>query len=80
MKHTAIIFLCFTFSSFLLLAQTKPDTVAREVRAANGSRAVVLAAGKAGTLSHNESLIDIYTAKSDKVCSLDLSSDDGEHG
>jgi hypothetical protein len=80
MKRTAITFLCLAFSSSLLFAQTKSDAAAREVRTANGARAVVLPAGKAGTQSHNESRIDIYTAKGDKVCSLDLSSDDGEHG
>ena len=80
MKRTAITFLCMAvFSPSLLIAQTKSDTTVREVRAANGARAVVLAAGKAGTPSHNGNRIEIYTAKSDKVCSLDLSSDDGEH-
>ena len=80
MKCTAIAFLCVTFSSSLLLGQTKSDANVREVRAANGARAIVVAAGKARMVSHNESRIDIYTAKSDKVCSLDMSSDDGEHG
>lgn len=81
MKRSAITFLCIAFfSSSLLIAQTKSTATVREVRAANGARAVVLAAGKAGMPTHNESKIDIYTAKSDKVCSLDLSSDDGQHG
>jgi hypothetical protein len=29
---------------------------------------------------HNESRIEIFTAKGDQVCSLDFSSDDGERG
>jgi hypothetical protein len=78
MKRRAITSVCIIFFSSLLSAQTKSDASAREVGAANGARAIVIAAGKAGTQSHNESSIDIYTAKGDKVCSLDLSSDDAE--
>src|SRR5450755_408139 len=80
MNRPAIAFLCLTFSSALLLAQSKSDATARGSRAPGGARAIVLAAGKAGTPSQNESRIEIFTAKGDKVCSLDFSSDDGEHG
>jgi len=80
MKRATIAFLCVAFSSSLLVSQTKSDATARESRAPGGARAVVLAAGKAGTPSRNESRIEIFTAKGDKVCSLDFSSDDGEHG
>jgi len=80
MKRTAITFLCITFSSSLLFAQTKSDAAARESRAPNGARAVVLPAGKPGTPSHSESRIEIFTAALDKKCSLDFSSDDGQHG
>ena len=80
MKRSVIAFFSIVFSSSLLLGQTKFAATAQESRAPDGARAVVLPAGNVGTPSHNESRIDIYTAKGDKVCSLDFSSDDGEHG
>jgi hypothetical protein len=80
MKRTAITFLCIISFSSLLPAQARSDATPRESRAPNGARAVVLPAGKPGTPSHNESRIEIFTAKGDQVCSLDVSSDDGEHG
>jgi hypothetical protein len=80
MNRAAIIFLCFAFSSSLLLAQTKLDATPRQIVSPDGKRAVVMPAGKPGTPSQRESLIEIFTSAFDKICSLDFSSDDGEHG
>ena len=80
MNRSAIAFFCLALSSSFLLAQTKLDGTARQIVSPDGKRAVVMPAGKPGTSSQRESLIEIFTSALDKICSLDFTSDDGEHG
>jgi hypothetical protein len=57
------------------LAQSVSKPTPRQYRASNGSRVVITSVGPRG-----ESHVDIYSRNLDKVCSLDYSSEDGEHG
>jgi hypothetical protein len=67
--------LVLILSSTVVLAQSTSKPTPRQYRASNGSRAVITPVGPGG-----ESRVDIYTSRLDKVCSLDYSSEDGEHG
>jgi hypothetical protein len=59
----------------VVLAQSASKLSPRQYSTSNGSRAVITPVG-----SNGESLINIYTRNLDKICSLDYSSEDGEHG
>ena len=67
--------LAVILSSTVVLAQSASKPAARQYTAKDGRRAVITPAG-----SGRESRVDIYTPRLDKVCSLDYSSEDGEHG
>jgi hypothetical protein len=62
-------------SATVVLAQSASKPTIRQYTANDGSRAVVTSAGLPG-----ESRIDIYTPHLDKICSLDYSSEDADHG
>jgi len=66
-----VVILCFAGA----LAQSKSKSTSRQYTARDGSRAVITSVGPSG-----ESRIDIYTEHLDKICSLDYSSEDGNHG
>ena len=72
-----VIATCFAviLLSTVVLAQSASKSAIRQYAAPDGSRAVITPVGSSG-----ESQIDIYTPHLDKVCSLDFSSEDGEHG
>ena len=67
--------LAVILSSTAVLAQSQTKSTIRQYRASDGSRAVISPIGPS-----RESHVDIYTSHLDKVCSLDFSSEDGEHG
>ena len=63
-----------------LAAQTKLPKANPEFLSEDGTRAVVSPVAAAEGVASHESRINIYTQHGDKVCSLDFSSEDGEHG
>ena len=75
MSRVSASFLVVILSSAAALAQSTPKASTRQYTAGDGSRAVITPLGLSG-----ESRIDIYTAHLDKICSLDYTSEDGEHG
>ena len=51
-----------------------------EYKARDGSRAVILTAKKAVEGAGHESVVEFYSAQNQRLCSMDFSSSDGEHG
>lgn len=51
-----------------------------EYKNADGSKIVVLPAGKTSGRPNNESKVKFYSRDNQRLCTLDLSSPDGEHG
>ena len=75
MDRVSVACLAFILSSTVVVAQTISKPVPHQYTASDGSRVVITPVG-----SDKENQIDIYTAHLDKLCTLDFSSGDGEHG
>jgi hypothetical protein len=76
-KALAIVFLAAAASSAWL-----PETPASKVeyKTKDGSRVIIVAAKKANQEAGQENTVEFYSPQDGKLCSLDFSSEDGEHG
>lgn len=72
--------LSVTLISYLLLAFHSGASGPRECKSKDGSRVLILPAGKPSGHDDYESKIEFYSAEEQILCTLDYSSEDGEHG
>jgi hypothetical protein len=56
------------------------DTKHSEYKNADGSKVVILPVGKLSDRQDNESRLEFYSSENQRLCTLDYSSEDGEHG
>ena len=63
-----------------ILAQTKTNSDKQQYSAPDGSRAVVVPVGKEKGAETAESRVEIYSHANQRLCTLDYSSSDSEHG
>ena len=76
-KALAFVFLAAASSTALL-----PETPASKVeyKTKDGSRVIIVAAKKTNQEAGQENAVEFYSPQDQKLCSLDFSSEDGEHG
>jgi hypothetical protein len=76
-KAFAIVFLAAAFSTAWL-----PETPASgvEYKTKDGSRVIIVASKKTNQEAAQENTVEFYSPQDQKLCSLDFSSEDGEHG
>ena len=70
----------FSMILLFLLAPCGASPKPKEYKAKSGTRVVVLPAGKSSSRNDFESNLEFYSPKNQMLCSLDYSSEDGEHG
>ncbi|MGB8474579.1 MAG: hypothetical protein WCE61_10905 [Candidatus Acidiferrum sp.] len=70
----------FCVSLFLLAPWVAKAAGPREYKNPDGSSVVILPVGKAFGDPDNESKIEFYSRQNELLCTLDYSSEDGEHG
>ena len=75
MSRSALACFVVILSSTAVFSQSPSKPTVRQYRGRDGNRAVITSVGPTA-----ESHIDIYTSHLDKVCSLDYSSTDADHG
>ena len=78
MKRRNSVVFCICIS---LLAPSWPTAAAQsEYKSADGLKVVISPAGKLSGHQDNESKLEFYSAENQRLCTLDYSSEDGEHG
>jgi hypothetical protein len=76
-RALAIVFLAAASSTAWLL-ETPASKV--EYKTKDGSRVIIVAAKKTNQEAGQENTVEFYSPQDRKLCSLDFSSEDGEHG
>lgn len=70
----------FCLSLFLLAPSWAGAAPSDEYKNADGSKVVVSQVGKMAGHHDNESKLEFYSSENQRLCTLDYSSEDGEHG